>query len=536
MSHARALPLEGLAGPELLSSLPSQENVRQHQIFLSVLTPVYNERHLVAASLARVLGLKSCLISKLELIIVDDCSTDGTWELLRQIAAADPRVRLYRHARNEGKGAALRTAISHATGDVCIVHDADMEYNPADIPSLLVPFIEEGADAVFGSRYLAAPYRRVLTHRHTRINRFITRLSNWFTDLDLSDLETGYKAIKTPLLKSIPIRSNDFRFEVEITFKLAKRRARVFEVPIRYLPRTYEEGKKIRAKDGILAILAMIRQWIIDDLYQKDQYGSNVLVDFRSARRFNTWLGDTLRPYIGDRVLEIRAGIGSLTSQFIPRDLYVASDENQDYLRYLKSYSIGKPYLRVLELDALKSDEFLRLQEQFDTVLMINVLEHLSDPQVALQNTHSALVAGGRAVILVPHNRDLYGTLDEAIDHQQRYSRDQLRECMEKAGFEIETIFDFNRTSAPGWYLNGKILKRTHFSPIQMKILELLMPVIRSTDRIWPWPGISLIAIGKRDRGAQWEWDRPLPPRRVRPAVKKTAANIRTPNKKRRGR
>jgi SAM-dependent methyltransferase len=498
MSNARPLDLEGITGPELLSSLPSQENLRQPRICLSVLIPVYNERHLVAASLARVLGLKSSLISKLELIIVDDHSTDGTWELLKQIAAADPRVRLYRNARNEGKGSAVRAAISHATGDVCIVHDADMEYNPADIPSLLVPFIEEGADAVFGSRYLAAPYRRVLMHRHTRINKFLTRISNWFTDFDLSDLETGYKAIKTPLLKSIPIRSNDFRFEVEITFKLAKRRARVFEVPIRYLPRTYEEGKKIRTKDGILAISAMIRHWIIDDVYQKDQYGANILVDLQSARRFNTWLGDTLRPYVGDRVLEIGAGIGSLTNQFIPRDLYVASDIDHDYLRYLHSYSIGKPYLRIVELDAMGSDGFRLLKGQFDTVLMINVLEHLSDPQLALQNLYSALAREGRAIVLVPQNQALYGTLDKAIDHQQRYSRDQLRERMEKAGFEIETLLDFNRTSAPGWYLNGKILKRTHFSPIQIKVLELLMPIIRNTDRIWPWQGISLIAVGRK--------------------------------------
>ena len=169
----------------------------QRQVSLSVLTPVFNERHLVPASLARVLALESELISRLELIVVDDCSDDGSWEILQQIARADSRVQLYRHHRNCGKGAAIRTALEHATGDICIVHDADMEYNPADIPALLWPFIEEGADAVFGSRYMSAPYRRALMHRHTILNKSITSISNWLTDLNLSDVETCYKAVNT---------------------------------------------------------------------------------------------------------------------------------------------------------------------------------------------------------------------------------------------------------------------------------------------------------------------------------------------------
>src|ERR1051325_2465502 len=182
---------------------------------LSVLVPVYNERHVVEASLRRVLSLRDHLISSLEVIVVDDQSTDGTWTILERLAAEDPRIVLLRNERNMGKGAALRKAIAHTTGDVSIVHDAVLEYDPADIPSLLLPFAKEGADAVFGSRYLSAPYRRALMHRHTTINKLLTSASNWLTDLNLSDIETCYKAVKTDLLKSIPIRSNDFRFEVD---------------------------------------------------------------------------------------------------------------------------------------------------------------------------------------------------------------------------------------------------------------------------------------------------------------------------------
>ena len=463
---------------------------------LSVLTPVFNERHLVAASLARVLALESDLISRLELIVVDDCSDDGSWGILQQIARADSRVQLYQHHRNRGKGAAIRTALEHATGNICIVHDADMEYNPADIPALLWPFIEEGADAVFGSRYMSAPYRRALMHRHTFLNKSITSISNWLTDLNLSDVETCYKAVNTDLLKSLPLRSNDFRFEIELTFKLAKRRARIFEVPIRYLPRSYEEGKKIRARDGLLALGAMLKHAFVDDIYKQDEYGSRILADLQHARRFNKWMGDTLRPFIGDRVLEIGAGIGALTAQLIPRDLYVASDINPYYLQYLRSYAVGKPYLRVARLDAGGPEDFSSLKEAFDTVLMVNVLEHLPDEQIALENVHAALETRGRAVILVPQHPGLYGSLDVVLEHRERYTTQKLRAALERSGFRVERLFDFNRVSVPAWYLNGSILRRRGFSRIQLKTIELAMPVVRRLDRVWPWKGLSIIGVG----------------------------------------
>jgi len=480
----------------LLNKLPARETHRQRELALSVLVPVYNERHLVAASLERVLALESVHISRLEVIVVDDHSTDGTEEVLQQIARTDRRVRLIRHARNQGKGAAVRTALDQASGDVCVVHDADMEYNPADIPALLVPFIEEGADAVFGSRYLSAPYRRTLMYRHTQINKALTGLTNWVTDLNLSDVETCYKAVSTPLLKSLPLRSNDFRFEIELALKLAKRRARIFEVPIRYLPRSYEEGKKIRARDGLLALLAIARFSLVDDIYRADQYGSNILTSLQNARKFNKWMGDTLRPFIGDCVLEIGAGIGTLTSQFIPRTLYVASDINPHYLDYLHSYSLGKPYLRVLHVDATQASDFAPLANQFDTALMVNVLEHVPDEQATLRNLHHALQPGGRAVILVPQHPALYGSLDVALEHRERYTAAGLRASLEKAGFTVERVLDFNRTSVPGWALNAKVLKRTGFSRVQLKILEVLMPAIRRLDRVWPWGGLSVIGVG----------------------------------------
>jgi SAM-dependent methyltransferase len=466
---------------------------------LTVLVPVYNERHLVEPSLRRVLDLRHELIRSLEVIVVDDGSTDGTPDVVQRLADQDPRLRFIRHERNQGKGAAIRTALAHAHGDISIVHDGDMEYNPADIPSLLVPFATEGADAVFGSRYLSSTYRRALMHRHSVMNKTLTFLSNWLSDLHLTDLETGYKAVTTTLLKSIPLRSNDFRFEVEIAFKLAKRRARIFEVPIRYLPRSYEEGKKIRARDGFLALLAMLRYWLVDDIFQKDEYGSHILVSLERARRFNLWMGSMLRPYVGERVLEVGAGIGNLTSQFIPRELYMASDINPHYLEYLRSYGFGKPYLRVRRLDLGQPDDFLGLEQQFDTALIINVLEHVPDKHTALRSLWSVLQPGGRVIVLVPQHPGLYGTLDAALEHRERYTREGLQRSLTQAGFRVDRIFDFNRVSVPGWWVAGRALRRKTFSRVPLKALEVAMPVLRRVDRLWPWSGLSLIAVGVKD-------------------------------------
>ncbi len=487
------------AADSLLYRLPVYEKTLAASFRLSVLVPVYNERHVVEMSLRRVLDLEHSLIKSLELIVVDDCSTDGSREVLLQMRDEDPRITLLFHETNQGKGATIRTAIEHATGDIVIIHDADLEYNPEDIPSLLVPFAEEGADAVFGSRYLSAPYRRALMYRHTMTNKMVTALSNWFTDLDLTDVETCYKAVNATLLKSIPLRSNDFRFEIEIVFKLAKRRARIFEAPIRYLPRTHQEGKKIQRWDGFLALLAMLRFWLIDDLYKEDEYGSHILVELERTRRFNLWMGETLRPFIGDRVLEIGAGIGNLTSQFIPRDLYLASDINPNYLHYLRSYSFGKPYLRIMKIDAANPDDFRDLENQFDTVVMLNVLEHLEDEQQALRNLWSTLQPGGKAIVLVPQHPGLYGTLDQALEHKKRYAPADFEQSLMQAGFRVERIFDFNRFSVPGWWLNGKVLRRKKFSRIQLKIMDTLMPVLKRIEGLWPWKGVSIIGIAIKD-------------------------------------
>ena len=245
-------------------------------MLLSILIPVYNERSVVEQSLALVLAAPLPENMHRELVIVDDCSTDGTWNILQRMAAAEPRIKLHRHEVNQGKGAAVRTAIEKAAGDFCLVQDADMEYDPAEYPKLLRPLLDGHADAVFGSRYLAGGQTRLLPFWHSMINRGLTLFSNMFCNLNVTDMETCYKVFRTDLLKSIPIRSNRFGFEPEITMKVSKRKLRVYEVPISYHGRTYEEGKKIGWKDGVKAVGVVLYFWLIDDLYVPS-YGRGLL-------------------------------------------------------------------------------------------------------------------------------------------------------------------------------------------------------------------------------------------------------------------
>jgi glycosyltransferase involved in cell wall biosynthesis len=466
---------------------------------LSVVIPVYNERFLVRELVQRVRAVQIPGIREIEIIIVDDGSNDGTRKILREIAAAHPgSIHYIEHAKNQGKGAALRTGIAQTTGDLVVFQDADLEYDPRDYARLVRPFLEDGADVVYGSRFLPSERRRVLYHRHALANRFLTSLSNWFTDLDLTDIETCYKMFRAQLLKSIPIRSSDFAIEPEITAKIAKREFRVFEVPISYLGRTYREGKKIGWRDGFKALGAMTKFWFLDDIYAEDEYGSHILHSLERAQRFNRWMAESIAPHVGARVLEIGAGIGNITTWLLPRDLYVASDINLHYLHYLRNFATGKPYLQVDRIDLEDAGCFAPWKGKFDTVVCLNVLEHVRDPLASLRNIATALEPGGALVLYVPQGQYLYSSLDEVLGHRCRYSREMLAEELRSTGFEVETFRDFNHLAIPGWWLNGKILERRKFSRFQLKIFNMLVPVIRRIDPLVPGRGLGIIAVARR--------------------------------------
>ena len=470
---------------------------------LSVVVPVYNERYLVGELVERVLAVEVPGVRELELLLVDDGSTDGSLDVLRRLAAAHPdRVRLLEQGRNQGKGSAIRRGIAEATGDLIVFQDADLEYDPRDYARLVRPFLEDGADVVYGSRFLPSERRRVLYHRHALGNRLLTGLSNWATDLNLTDMETCYKMFRAPLLKSIPIRSNDFAMEPEITAKIAKRDVRIFEVPISYLGRTYREGKKIGWRDGFKAIKAILKYKLVDDLYAEDEYGSHILHSLERAQRFNRWMAESIAPHVGARVLEIGAGIGNITSWLLPRDRYLASDINPHYLAYLRNLALGKPYLEVARVDVEEPEDLAPWRGAFDTVICLNVLEHVRDPLPALRNMRDALAPGGRLVLYVPASQRLYSSLDEVLGHRTRYDRPMLERELAAAGFRLEAVRDFNRAGVPGWWLNGVALKRRHFSRVQLKLFNMLVPLVRRADRLLPWSGLGMIAVARREEQA----------------------------------
>lgn len=227
---------------------------------LSVLIPVYNEKTTITEIIDRV--QKTGLVR--QVVVVDDGSTDGTRDVLQQLEKEKRSgLEIHFHPKNCGKGAAVRTAISRAQGDVVLVQDADLEYDPRDYPILLEPILDGRADVVFGSRFLGGPHR-VLFFWHYVVNKLLTFLSNMFTNLNLTDMEVGYKVFRREVLQGITIRSDRFNFEPEITAKMAKKKLRIYEVPISYAGRTYEEGKKIGVFDGIEALWTIIKYRFVD--------------------------------------------------------------------------------------------------------------------------------------------------------------------------------------------------------------------------------------------------------------------------------
>jgi glycosyltransferase involved in cell wall biosynthesis len=473
---------------------------------LSVLVPVYNEQHLVYASLSRLKVLTTSeLLDRIEVIVVDDGSTDQSAEVLdgfrrEQLQEAGSRIQwiFLEHDRNRGKGEAVRTALASATCAISVIHDADLEYYPEDLLRIVAVFVEEEADAVYGSRFAGGGRRRVLLYRHQLGNRFLTTLSNLVTNLNLTDMETCYKAILTPLFKSIPIESNDFRLEPELTIKLAKRNARIFEVPISYSGRGYDEGKKITWRDGIRALLAIVRFTLSDRIFVRDEYGSHTLARLSRAPNFNAWMADTIRTYCGSRVLEIGSGIGNLTRRLVPCTRYVATDINPLYLRQLQALCRERPYLQASYCDVTDAATFPRLENGYDTVVCLNVIEHVKFDVTALTNIRSVLADGGRAIILVPHGQWNYGTLDEVLGHYRRYSKETLRAVASAAGFVVKDVFEFNRIGTPAWFLNGRVLRRRSFGLFQIWLLNRLTPLFRLIDRALPLPGLSLIAVLER--------------------------------------
>lgn len=463
---------------------------------LSVLMPVFNEVRTLRTVVARV--LKAPIALPIELVIVDDGSSDGSREVIAALAAAEPRIRPVFHDRNQGKAAAIRTAIEKMTGDLALIQDADLEYNPRDYPALLQPMLDGIADAVFGSRFLAGTHRRALYFWHTVGNKLLTLFCNVFNDINLTDMETGYKLVRADVLKSIPLTSNGFALEPELTTKLTQWNLRIYEVPISYEGRTYAEGKKIRFRDALYAVWAMCKyRFLVNDFTRHE--GFQILQSVRKASGFNRWLARQIIPFVGQRVLEAGCGIGNLTQLFLDRQRLVCVDNDPFYVEFIGRRYCHLENVAVHDVNLDKVDEYPALaNENLDTVICINVLEHLADDVRVLRGFFDTLTPGGHAIILVPAHPALYTGVDKALGHYRRYESHTLEARLREAGFEVVFCRGFNRLGSLGWFVSGKLLRRTTLSAGQMKAYERLLPIAKLLEHLPLLPHLSLIAVGRK--------------------------------------
>ncbi len=462
---------------------------------LSILIAAYNEEASLRRCVERVLNVDLPAGLEREVVVVDDGSNDLTWTIAERLTSQYPEVRVFRQPANQGKGAALRRAIQEMTGDIAVFQDADLEYDPADYPRLLKPILEGRADVVYGSRFTGEE-RKVLYFWHTVGNRFLTLLANMLNDVNLTDMETGYKMFVAKHLKEIPLESNRFGIEPEITAKIALNRLRIYEVPISYNGRTYEQGKKIGWKDG-LAALGFIVRYRFSSHYADS--GKVALDALEQAPQFNHWLYDSIRRHLGQRVAELGAGKGNL-SKWLKQDReLLATDFRAEYLNELQERWGYHDKFQVAQLDLSRPEGYELLRKYApDTVVCLNVLEHIQDDRAVLARLQSVLPLQARLVFLVPFNPRLASEFDRQIGHFRRYQRGELEEKMEAAGFCVERQFFFNKVGVLAWWLGNTLSGQRSITAWQLKLYNFLTPLFRLMEPLLPISGLSTIVIARK--------------------------------------
>lgn len=464
---------------------------------LSIIMPAFNERKTLREIVGRVLSVDLGEIEK-ELVIVDDGSTDGTRDILRELDGKDG-VRAVFQPQNLGKGAAVWTGMRASTGDLVVIQDADLEYDPREYPVLLRPILDGEADIVYGSRFLGHPGgHRVLYFWHTVGNRLLTLMSNMFTNLNLTDMETCYKAMTRSVVDRLDLQSKRFGIEPEITCKVSRMRARIYEVPISYHGRTYEEGKKIGFKDALQAV------WVILKYFRweapRGDVGAMTLRRMERLGPYNAWLHDRFDAALGRRVLEVGSGVGNQTRFFVDRERVVASDVEIHYVRELKAKFENRSNVKVASyrFPLSAADRAELAAEAVDTIVCLNVLEHIEDDRATIADFASVLPSGGRLVLLVPSLKALYGSLDVHLHHYRRYERDELARLVREAGFEVEKVRFLNRPGVLGWWLNSKVLKRKVLPKGQLAAFRWILPLLRLEEKSEPSFGMSLLVLARK--------------------------------------
>lgn len=459
--------------------------MRDKDVTLSIIIPVYNEVNTVL----EVVRLVQKEPHKKEIIIVDDCSSDGTREFLKEIT--DPNIKIIFNDRNRGKGYCVREGIKQVSGDIVIIQDADLEYYPDEYGHLIEKIVEGKADVVYGSRFLGS--HRVFHFYHYLGNALLNIIANIMLDANLTDLMTCYKAFRTPLIKDLTLKANRFGIETEITVEAFKRRYRVYEVPISYNGRTYDEGKKIRWTDFFRCIA-----WLLRSMARGIDVGEDTLLRIRLLHNNTAWVFNKLKPYVGNKILELGSGIGTF-SKYLAQDQKEVTllDINEQYTAYLQDRFIGNKHVKVIRADAGNLEEILG-DEHFDTVVALNILEHIEDDTKALAAIKNHLTDNGCFTILVPAHQVLFSPFDEKISHYRRYSKKELCGKLERCGLRVEKVEYMDFLGAIGWFVNFKILRKKRIPTMTTRLFDLFIPAIAFLEKYIKFPfGISLFCVAR---------------------------------------
>ena len=488
---------------------PAREHQETHTVqppapCLSVVMPCYNERDTIDEIVDRVLASPYTA----ELIIIDDESTDGTRELLAQLD--DPRVRVLLQPFNQGKGAALRCGFAAATQPFVIVQDADLEYDPDDYEIVLEPLLNDQADVVYGSRFHSNQPHRVLYFWHSVGNKALTLASNFFTNLNLTDMETCYKAFRLEVLQSFLLEEDRFGIEPEITAKIAAGRWRVYEVGISYAGRTYEQGKKIGWRDGVHAMYCIVNYspvaaWArkraaerrtpasIDDA---DAQLAGVLDAIDEASEYADWIASLLAEHVSGKILEVGSGHGVLTERLAHLGHVTASDPSERAVELLRKRFADNPNVAVVEGDA----ESVPGEGLYDTIVMINVLEHIPDDVGALATLSKKLRPGGKMVMWVPAFNLLYSRFDSAIGHHRRYRRKTVSLACKRAGLSVVDVQYVNSAGFMAWLLYARVLGQVPTKGWTTQLYDRnVVPLLRKLENGREMPlGQSVLCVAQR--------------------------------------
>ena len=453
-------------------------------LLISVIIPCYNEGSTIEDVIEAV---KKHPFFK-QIIVVDDGSSDATPSILKNIKGDEKNeILILKHEKNLGKGAAIRTGLKHVRGDIIIIQDADLEYDPSEYPKLLQPIIEDKADVVFGSRFLES--RRAIYFTNYIANLTFSFLINFLYGTTLTDTATGYKVFRREVLEEIgEIQANDFSFEMEFTSKVIQKGFRIYEVPIKYQGRTYEAGKKIGWKHGFEYLY-----WIFREFLKREKKLNFTFLLGNSVNIAKVFFNFCIRDFLGNKVLELNSGEGRISRFFLGRELLILSDPSEKNLRILKSKFYQTRRLIITKFDIIVDDSkilFDALSEYFsnseyflDTCIAVDTLPKVDDDKKALEKINKILPRGGRAILYIPQDKSLFGKLDLSLGYKRRYDDVEVEEKIKNAGFEIKNQICFGKPLKPLWRISNIYLKvgdreniLPAFIPLIADFISFLLP------------------------------------------------------------